>query len=155
MDRFLASASFARAKCKNCIKSECNGGVGPLDRVGVAGGCCICLISRVRSIFPASQPTGNWQMAMAICLTIMSGNYRIGRKFALPIAKNAVMLWAKGGGAQRAVGGGLWVVRVNIVQSFINSNNNRHCTCKWKCENGKCSRERSFFFFNCAYLSVK
>lgn len=103
--------------------------------------------------FPA-----NWQLANGnghICLTIMSGNYRIGRKFALPIAKNAVMQWAKGGGAQRAVGGGLWVVRVNIVQSFINSNNNRHCTCKWKCENGKCSRERSFFFFNCAYLSVK
>jgi len=33
-----------------------------------------------------------------ICLTIMSGNYRIGRKFALPIAKNVSMRGVKGGG---------------------------------------------------------
>lgn len=67
-------------------------------------GCnCICLISQVRAGFRATVPICpcyHGQLANGdghICLTIMSGNYRIGRKFALHTAKNvAANAWMGG-----------------------------------------------------------
>lgn len=97
---------------------------------GGATSPCICLISQVLALalalpvpisrFPIPLPL----RVQHICLTIMSGNYRIGRNLHYTLRKccNAI-----GGCGKRRWGksaGYFDTACVNTVQSFINSNNN-------------------------------